>query len=136
MKPHRSFLTAAFFFFLFFSHLSLLWAEPLPTAAPEKVGLASQQLDRIGVILKEDIAAGKIPGAVVLVARRGKIAYFESFGMRDPAAGAPMGKDTIFRLYSMTKPLISAGIMILGEDRDLMRNMVYRTIRNSTGGKE
>jgi CubicO group peptidase (beta-lactamase class C family) len=56
-----------------------------------------------------------IPGAVVLVARHGKIAYFKSFGMRDQESASPMKKDSIFRIASMTKPITKVGIMILHE---------------------
>jgi CubicO group peptidase (beta-lactamase class C family) len=67
-------------------------------------------------VVKGEIAKGQYPGAVALVARRGKIAYFEAFGQRDPQSGAPMTKDAIFRLYSMTKPFASVAAMMLVED--------------------
>lgn len=93
---------------------SVAWAQ-LRSVKPKKVGLSQERLDRLGAVLKADIEEGKIPGAVVLVARRGKIAYFESFGMRDKVAGAPMRKDSIFRIYSMTKPIVSVAAMMLHE---------------------
>ncbi|UCE52111.1 MAG: beta-lactamase family protein [Desulfobacterales bacterium] len=65
--------------------------------------------------MKAHIDKGVIPGAVVLVARKGKIVYFESFGMRDLAISSPMQKDTIFQIYSMTKPITSVGLMMLHE---------------------
>lgn len=92
------------------------WADALPTATPEEVGLWSQKLARVTEVVKAEIAKGRYPGAVALVARRGKIAYFEAFGQRDPQAGAPMTKDAIFRLYSMTKPFASVAAMMLVED--------------------
>jgi CubicO group peptidase (beta-lactamase class C family) len=67
-------------------------------------------------VLKADIDEGKIPGAVVLVVRKGKTVYFESFGMRDKIAGTPMEKDSIFRIYSMTKPIVSVAAMMLHEE--------------------
>ena len=76
-------------------------AEPLPSARPEQVGLSSEGLDRLGQVLKAGADKGEIPGAVVLVARKGRVAYFESFGFRDQASGAPMPKDAIFRIYSI-----------------------------------
>ncbi|NIO04737.1 MAG: serine hydrolase [Proteobacteria bacterium] len=94
---------------------STAWAD-LSVAKPEAVGLSSERLDRIGAILKADIEKGVIPGAVVLVARRGKSAYFESFGMSDLEAGTPMQKDSIFHIYSMTKPITSVGVMMLQEE--------------------
>jgi CubicO group peptidase (beta-lactamase class C family) len=91
-------------------------SELLQTVKPEKVGLSSQRLERIGDAIRSEIKKGNIPGAVVLVARKGKIAYFESFGMRDSEKRAPMVKDAIFRLYSMSKPIVSVAAMILQEE--------------------
>ena len=94
-------------------------AEPLPSAAPEQVGLSSERLARIGAVLEAGIEAGEIPGAVVLIARRGRVAYHEAFGWRDRAAGAPMTRDAIFRIYSMTKPIVSVAAMTLHEEARL-----------------
>ena len=96
--------------------ISSAGAASLPTAKPEEVGLSSQRLDRIDAVLKADIENGKIPGAVLLVARKGKIAYFKSFGTRDEKKSLPMEKDSIFRVYSMTKPVIGVAAMILLEE--------------------
>ena len=76
-------------------------------ASPDKVGLSRERLAIIGTVLRAEIEKGRLPGAVVLVARKGKIAYFESFGFLDKAAGTPMVKDAIFRAASMTKPWVS-----------------------------
>ena len=95
------------------------WAQTLPTAKPEQVGLSSQHLERVAQVLKAQIERGRFPGAVVVVARKGKVAYFEAFGQRDPQTGAPMTKDAIFRLYSMTKPFTSVAAMMLVEDGKL-----------------
>ncbi len=92
------------------------FAQMLPSAAPEQVGFSADRLDRIGRILRSEIEKRKLPGAVALVARKGRVAYFESFGLRDPATGTPMSNDTIFRVYSMTKPLVSVAAMMLLED--------------------
>jgi CubicO group peptidase (beta-lactamase class C family) len=96
------------------------WAQPLPTAKPEQVGMSSERLARLGPALKAQIANERFPGAVVLVARKGKVVYFETVGQRDPATGAPMTKDAIFRLYSMTKPFTSVAAMILVEEGKLL----------------
>jgi CubicO group peptidase (beta-lactamase class C family) len=85
-------------------------------ARPETVGLSSKRLERLTSLLKADVEKGRIPGAVVLVERRGKIAYFEALGMRDKAKSAPMTKDAIFRIYSMTKPFTSVAAMMLAEE--------------------
>ncbi len=91
-------------------------AADLPTAKPEDVGLSSLRLARITETLKADVERGRIPGAVVVIARRGRIAYAEAVGFRDKATGAPMSPDAIFRIASMTKPLVSVAAMMLYED--------------------
>ncbi|MBW1815312.1 MAG: serine hydrolase, partial [Deltaproteobacteria bacterium] len=75
--------------------------------APESVGLSSQQLDEITKMLKGDVAKGRIPGAVAMVFRKGEIPYLVSVGMQDKRADIPMTRDSIFRIYSMTKPIVS-----------------------------
>ena len=99
---------------------AIAWAESLPSARPEQVGLSSERLDRIGQVLRSEIEKGNFPGAVALVARKGRIAYFESLGFRDKSTGAPMTKDAIFRIYSMTKPLVSVAAMMLMEEGRLV----------------
>jgi CubicO group peptidase (beta-lactamase class C family) len=89
---------------------------PFPTAAaPEQIGLSSARLARLGEVMKAEVASGRVPGAVALVSRHGRLGYFESFGQRDPVSAAPMAKDSIFRIYSMTKPLVSVAAMMLWE---------------------
>jgi CubicO group peptidase (beta-lactamase class C family) len=94
----------------------LALADALPSARPEEVGLSSERLGRIGRAFQAEIQAKKLPGAVALVARKGRVAYFEAFGARDPGHNAPMARDTIFRVYSMTKALASVGAMTLAEE--------------------
>jgi CubicO group peptidase (beta-lactamase class C family) len=115
MKLRAAFLAA----FTMVLVVSVAWAEPLPTAKPEQVGLSSSRLERVGQGFEAQIGRGRFPGAVVMIVRKGKIAYFEAFGRRDPATGAPMPKDAIFRLYSMTKPFASVAAMMLVEDGKL-----------------
>jgi CubicO group peptidase (beta-lactamase class C family) len=91
-------------------------AQPLPAARPEDVGMSSQRLAKIAEVFNAEIKDGKIPGAVIMVARRGKLAYSEALGAQDKAAERPMGKEAIFRIYSMTKALGSVGAMMLVED--------------------
>ena len=74
------------------------------------------KLERIGEYLRNEIATGKIPGAVMLIQQHGKPVYFESFGVRDTATRLPMTPDTIFRLYSMSKPITRVAAMMLVED--------------------
>lgn len=95
-------------------------AMPLPVARPEEVGLSAPALERLSNAIRDRVASGHVPGAVALVARHGKVAWCESFGMRDPASGAPMGTDAIFRIYSMTKAIVSVGVMMLWEEGRLL----------------
>ena len=97
-------------------------AQSLPSAKPEQVGLSSERLKMIMTTLKADTDKGTIPGAVLLVSRHGKIALFETVGVRDPATKAPMTKDSIFRIYSMSKPITSVAAMTLLEDGKLALN--------------
>ena len=91
-------------------------AQVLPAAKPELVGLSSERLGQLSGVLKADVDKGVIPGATLLVARHGKVAWFEAIGSRDPASRAPMTKDAIFRIYSMTKPVTSLAVMMLVEE--------------------
>src|SRR5258706_10159292 len=104
---------------LAFSVAIVTWAADLPSSSPEKLGVSSERLARIGPVIKGEIERGQYPGAVILVARKGQIVYFESFGQLDPASGARMTKDAIFRLYSMTKPYTSVAAMMLMEEGKL-----------------
>jgi CubicO group peptidase (beta-lactamase class C family) len=91
-------------------------ARALPPGAPEEVGLSKERLARIGQMLNGQIEMCSFPGAVALIARKGRVAYFEAVGQLDPKTGSPMSKDAIFRLYSMTKPFTSVAAMILVEE--------------------
>jgi CubicO group peptidase (beta-lactamase class C family) len=92
----------------------------LPLASPGEVGLCPDRLQRLLDVLQSEIARGRLPGAVALVARRGRVALFESLGQLNPAAGTTMPRDAIFRIYSMTKPLVSLAVMMLMEQGKLL----------------
>ena len=89
------------------------------TASPHEVGLSAERLERISSITQGFINEGQLAGAVTVVARRGKVAHFEAYGMMDLEADKPIQKDTIFRIYSMTKPIAAVGVMILCEEGKL-----------------
>ena len=95
---------------------TLAAAADLPSAMPEESGFSSERLARIGPVIQGEIEKGQYPGAVILVARKGKIVYYEGFGQLDPTSAKPMPKDAIFRLYSMTKPYTSVAAMMLMEE--------------------
>ena len=87
---------------------------PLPSAKPEDVGMSTQKLAHIGTVIKKEVDDGSFRGAVVMVARKGKLVYHEAFGMQTQAT--KMSEDSIFRIYSMTKPLTSVAMMMLVEE--------------------
>jgi CubicO group peptidase (beta-lactamase class C family) len=95
---------------------------PLPVCKPEDVGLSSAALGRLSAALQDRVVSGHLPGAVALVARHGKVGWFEAFGKQDPASGGPMRPDSIFRVYSMTKPIVSVAVMMLWEEGRLLLN--------------
>jgi CubicO group peptidase (beta-lactamase class C family) len=85
-----------------------------PSAGP--ASFSSEKLARVGDYIRNEIASGKIPGAIMLIQQHGHPVYFENFGVRDVTTGLPMTADTIFRLYSMSKPITSVAAMMLVED--------------------
>ena len=96
----------------------LAWpiAAATPTARPEEVGLSAERLHRINELIKRHIDAGTFSGAVTLVARHGRIAHFEAQGLMDIESRKPMQKDAIFRIMSMTKPVVGVSIMMMIEE--------------------
>jgi CubicO group peptidase (beta-lactamase class C family) len=90
--------------------------RPLVEVEPEEVGLASAGLAKLTRVVHRAVDEGRIPGGMTLVGRRGKVAYFDTYGSMDIEAGRPLQDDTIFRIYSMTKPIVSVGLMTLYEE--------------------
>ena len=95
---------------------SSVWAQALPTAKPESVGMSSERLAKIGAVLQQEVNDKKLPGAVVMVARKGKLVYSTAMGSLNNSTGNAMSTDAVFRIYSMTKPLVSTALMMLVED--------------------
>ena len=95
------------------------FAEGPTVAKPEDAGFTSAGLARIDTYIKNEIAGNKIPGAIMMIQRNGKTAYFNSFGVRDPGTKEPMTSDTIFRIYSMSKPITTVAAMMLVEEGKL-----------------
>src|SRR5436190_2090010 len=95
---------------------------PLPDAKPESIGLSSTRLQRLSDAFKREVDKGTLPGATVLVARKGQVGWFDAIGRQSPAASAPMAHDTLFRIFSMTKPIVSIGIMQLLEEGHFLLN--------------
>jgi len=83
---------------------------------PESVGFSSQRLERLHALMQQEVDKKQLPGIVTILARHGKVVDYKTYGVRDLGTGAPMTKDTIFRAYSMTKPVTGAAMMILYEE--------------------
>src|ERR1700678_4358279 len=95
---------------------------PLPQAKPESLGLSPVRLQRMSDAFKREIDKGTTPGVTMMVARRGQIGWFEALGQQNPASPAPMARNTLFRIFSMTKPIVSVGIMMLLEEGYFLLN--------------
>ncbi len=96
------------------------FAQSLPMAThPEDVGFSSKRLDTARGVLKGDVEAKRMPGAVLLIVRHGKIASYDAVGYLDRASETPMKKDAIFRIASMSKPITTVAAMILAEENKL-----------------
>jgi CubicO group peptidase (beta-lactamase class C family) len=114
MKISKRMLWVTLFFIL---AASIASAQGIPQAtSPEQVGLSKGRLQRISAWVQGDVDKGVVPGAVVMVLRKGKIAYFEAFGYQDREKKIPMTRDSIFRIASLTKPFTSLAIMMLAEE--------------------
>jgi CubicO group peptidase (beta-lactamase class C family) len=90
--------------------------QEISIVSPASVGLAGERLERIDRVLQQYVDEKRVAGASALIARNGKVGYFETFGMRDVENNLPMEEDTIFRIYSMTKPITSTAVMMLYEE--------------------
>jgi CubicO group peptidase (beta-lactamase class C family) len=92
------------------------FAQELPSASPEAVGLSSERLGRIATVVQQSIDEKKIAGIVTMVVRHGQVAWFDARGMADRESGKPMQRDAIFRICSMSKPITSTAVMMLYEE--------------------
>ena len=90
-------------------------ASDISPVKPEAVGFSSERLERLHALMQQEVDQKQLPGIVTLLARHGKVVDYHTYGVRDLASGAPMTKDTIFRAYSMTKPITGVAMMILYE---------------------
>ncbi|MPY91268.1 MAG: serine hydrolase [Luteitalea sp.] len=97
-------------------------AQSLPTTTPESVGVSQERLGRLSDTMKRYVDERRIGGVVTLIARDGKVIHFDAFGYRDVEAKAPMEKDTIFRIASMSKAITSVAIMMLMEEGKILLN--------------
>lgn len=91
-------------------------AAATPASEPALQGFSPERLARVAEVMRERVAAGRMPGGVLLIARDGEVVLEEAIGVLDPKTSAPMSKDAIFRIHSMTKPIVSAAVMMLVEE--------------------
>ena len=106
-------------FFFGLSVFMPVFSQGLPTIDPESVGLSSQQLKLMTTTVQTFVDQGKLAGVTTMVVRKGKVAHFETYGFRNKESAQPMTQDTIFRIYSMTKPITSVAVMLLHEQGKL-----------------
>lgn len=88
----------------------------LAEVAPEDVGISAERLNRLSGAMQGLVDEGKLAGIVTMVARHGKLAHFETFGYQEISSSTPMAKDSIFRIYSMSKPITGVALMTLYEE--------------------
>jgi len=105
------------------------FSNPLPTCTPEQAGLRRARLETLRTVLQRDVDAGRLPGAVLMIARGGQIAWQQAVGQRRPGETAVMTMDTLFRIYSMTKPIVSVAMMrLIEQGQALLSDPVSRYI--------
>ena len=117
-----SFRSLFVFFLIFFGIFPFVYGQKVSVTKPEKVGLSSTRIERINTIMQNYVDEGKLAGVVTMVARRGKVVHFERFGVMDVETRKPMQLDTIFRIYSMSKPITSVAVMMLYEESRFQLN--------------
>ena len=113
-RPRRS-LAASFVVFVLLSSAGLA-AQEIPTASPEEVGMSTPRLAEIDALFARSIESGTLQGGVAVVARRGQVVHFKSYGLSDVGSRAPMRKDSIFRMASSSKPVLGVATMIAIEE--------------------
>ena len=106
----------AYLYVLLFCATTLAFGQGLPMAVPEEVGVSTKRLEHIRPVMQNYVDDGRIPGFLTVVARHGKIVHFETIGMRDVEKNKPVEPNTIFRIYSMSKPITSVAVMMLYEE--------------------
>ena len=109
-------ISRVFISLLIVTYSSQILAKDLATARPEKAGMSSARLERVDTAMQGFVDDGKLAGIVTMVSRRGKVVHFEKFGKLDLEADKDMELDSLFRIYSMTKPIVTVAAMILYEE--------------------
>jgi CubicO group peptidase (beta-lactamase class C family) len=119
MRLEKTLLRTALSTLLLTATLLSLRAAEIPGATPEDVGMSSAKLAKVDDVFNGFVAKKRLAGGIVIIARKGKIVHFESYGLADLKSKRPMGKDEILRFYSMSKAITSAAAMILVDEGKL-----------------
>jgi CubicO group peptidase (beta-lactamase class C family) len=114
--PYSTNYLLAFSFFALYLPHNFIPEGIMQTVTPESVGLSSTRLERLKSAMQQYVDRGTFAGIVTLISRHEQVAHLGTFGAQDLESGRPMAPDTIFRIYSMTKPITSAAVMILCEE--------------------
>ena len=112
-------------FLMVFIFAALALSANAQTSAPAtsaSMGFSAERLAKITQVFKQEVEQGKLPGAVMMIVRKNQLIYHEAVGFQNKEAATPMTKDAIFRIYSMTKPMVSVAAMLLVEDGKLQLN--------------
>nr|WP_271501834.1 serine hydrolase domain-containing protein [Bradyrhizobium sp. CCBAU 11357] len=111
--------------------LNSVHCAPLPEVATDEVGVFQQRLAKLDEFFARGIASKRVPGAVIAIARDGKLIHYKAYGQPDPVKGRPMRLDAIFALASMTKPMVAvAGLILMEEGRLPLRPSLRIITRN------
>ena len=97
-------------------------SNELPFVSPAEVGMSAEKLAKVDAAMDELVNQKQIPGGIVMIARHGKLVHFKAYGQRDIEAGLPMEKDSIFRIFSMTKSIVTAAALMLHDEGKLNIN--------------
>ena len=116
MKSARRFISFRASFLLLVLATGVTVAADLPTARPESVGMSTQRLGLLKSEMQKLVDGNQLPGVLTMVAKDGKVVAFDVAGKRDLESAAPLQKDAIFRIYSMTKPITGVAMMMLFEE--------------------
>ena len=119
--------------------------DTLPMATPEDVGMSSERLQRVSALMKRNIDQDLLAGTVSLIARHGKVAHLEAQGFADKESGTAMTADHLFTIMSMTKPIVTVGLMMLYEEGHFLLDdpiskwlpgYANKTVRRTVGGRQ
>ena len=117
---HKYFKLFSYLLICFLLTISIIYGQDINLVNPEDIGFSAERLNRIDEVFSNYVKKEKMAGSVILIARKGKVGYYQAFGDRDIESGSSMNKDAVFRIASQTKAIVSVGIMMLQEEGKLL----------------